>query len=190
LPGSYQTSFGVRVSEKELEWCPPEPSKIFVGSSLELFDPAIPGDWIQRIIDMTASHPENVYIFLSKNPSRYAEFSFSSNCWLGTTWDGLDHTKHNVELLLECAQSDVVRFVSFEPLLAEPPGDILSEGIDWIIVGANSNPGAPKAPDSWADMLIQQAEDLNIPVWVKGNYRYRQRIKKAPALQELQMALF
>jgi protein gp37 len=173
----------LRFVERELHWKPRQPCKVFVGSSLELLDPAVPSDWIQRIIDKISLNPEVTYQFLSKNPRRYAEFNFPENCWLGTTWDGLRHAALNIEFLEECAQPDLVHFVSFEPVLSEPPADVLCDStVDWIIIGADSNDGAVKPPDRWADILIEQARLLDIPVWVKDNYRYAGRIKEAPSV--------
>lgn len=185
----------LRLDMKELNWLPREPGKIFICDNLDLLHPEIPDGWIHSIIYKMRSEPQNTYQLLSKNPERYAGFEFSENAWLGTTWDGLSFTRNNISILVQNTPADRVRFISFEPLLKEPAGIDLS-GIDWIIIGANSNPGARKPPNSWADMLITEARRLDIAVWVKNNYRYSERLKEYPALElepvaiPVQMALF
>lgn len=168
----------IRFDEKTLK-CkfPEEPSKIFVGSSHDIFGDWIPDDWIERIIAVTKEHPQHTFQFLTKNPKRYREFIYPENCWLGMS---IDTNKRWVKLCREflVGREGLTDFVSFEPLLEEL--DVELNNLDWIIIGANSNPGAPKPPNEWADKLIIQARKLNIPVWVKDNYKYPTRIKEWP----------
>jgi len=151
---------------------PKKPSKIFVGSSHDVFGDWIPTRWIKRIIDVAAANPHNIYFFLTKNPKRYHEFHFPSNCWLGTS---IDTQKRTVNIVYMKNNHPNKKFISFEPMLAEI--SITLEGFDWIIIGGDSNPGAAKPPDMWADLLIAEARKYNIPVWIKDNYKYR-RIQK------------
>ena len=71
-----------------------------------------------------------------------------------------------------------VKFISFEPLLENLDVDL--QGINWIIIGADSRIGANKPPMEWADNLIIQAKKLNISVFVKENYKYKDRLKEFP----------
>jgi len=159
--------------------------KIAVCLNLELFHADVPSVWIDRILDHVESHTQNQYMFLTKFPVRYSSFDYSdfswqpSNIWLGTTWDGLEHTERNIDLLALLDKNVAVRFVSFEPLLAFPYGVDLSN-IDWIIIGADSRRGAEKPSLTWAEILIRQARSMGIAVWVKDNYGFYERIKEYP----------
>lgn len=156
------------------------PSKIFVGSSGDMF-----GDWvksadIEAILEVERYCKRHTFQHLTKNPSRYAEFKFAPNIWIGTTVDGMHFTKHNLKIFLSVTSLiDCVRFISFEPLIQRPVVDSLA-GIDWVIIGADSTPGARRPPMLWADELVDMARDVGAAVWVKDNYRYPERIKEFP----------
>ena len=107
------------------------------------------------------------------------EFYQIDNAWYGTTCDGTLSTKNNIDDLIMYIQlCSSTRFVSFEPLLAPVDPDL--RGISWIIIGADSNLGAVKPPQEWADHLIAVARREKIPVFIKDNYGYPERIKEMP----------
>ncbi len=59
-----------------------------------------------------------------------------------------------------------LRFVSFEPLIG-CGGDIDLDGIDWVIVGGESGPGArPMAPE-WARDIRDHWADAGVPFFFK-----------------------
>ena len=180
----------LRLDEKTLAHVP-KGDRIFVCSNLDLFADAIPSGWIQRVLsrlyiaseywgDWDYDRFKLQYMFLTKNPDRYKGFWFEKYMWLGTTWDGLEFTQNNIKDLFFTAK-DNKYFVSFEPLLADPRGKNISiSAYDWIIIGADSRRGQPKPPKEWADYLIGQARELNIPVFVKSNYGYPEKIQEYP----------
>lgn len=172
----------LRIDINEMLWVPRKPSRIGVCYNLDLFHPKVPKYWVKEVISVAWTNPQNTYLFLTKFPPAYGEFRFPENAWLGTTWDGLKLTEGNAEILdARRPLEDTCKFVSFEPLLAKP-NFTLSQvpGIDWIIIGADSTRGAKKPPMEWATELIDQARDINIPVWVKDNYGYPENIKELP----------
>jgi protein gp37 len=59
-----------------------------------------------------------------------------------------------------------VRFLSCEPLLAALP-DLPLEGIDWVIVGAESGPGARPMKEPWVEEIIAQCQAAGASVFVK-----------------------
>jgi protein gp37 len=152
-------------------------SKIFVGSSGDCFGDWVPNSWINSVLDIIRKHPEHIFQFLTKNPKRYLERDWTEykNIWIGITIDTQDRVA-SLEYLKQTKAS--LKFVSFEPLLQDL--DIDLTGIDWIIIGANSNRGAEKPSKEWADKLIRQARELHIPIWIKNNYEYPERIKELP----------
>ena len=62
--------------------------------------------------------------------------------------------------------SVAVRYLSMEPLLADP-GELDLAAIDWVIVGGESGPAArPMHPD-WARSVRNQCETANVPFFFK-----------------------
>ena len=156
-----------------------KPSLIFTGSSGEMWGDWVDSEWIGDVLDVcNVFAPWHTYQFLTKNPKRYAEFTLPKNGWYGTTYDGTEKTRDNILLLRSTVPDGFIRFVSFEPLLASAVVPL--EGFDWIIIGADSTRGAKKPPKEWADTLINQARNRNIPVFIKDNYGYPGRIKQMP----------
>ncbi|HEC62424.1 MAG TPA: DUF5131 family protein [bacterium] len=155
-----------------------KPSKIFVGYAGDMWGDWVPEEWILSVLEVGAQCPQHTFQFLTKNPKRYADFPLLSNAWYGTTDDGTLRTEGNISELVESAQCPKLRFVSFEPLLGEVFPDLF--GIQWVIIGADSNRGAKKPPDRWADHVMYEAVARGVPVWVKDNYRYPERCKCFP----------
>jgi protein gp37 len=146
---------------------------VFVCSMADLFGDWIPKEQIQQVLDVCKVTPQWTYIFLTKNPKRYSEFSFSENSWVGATIDTQDRVESTYQGLLECDAK--VRFISFEPLKGpiELPEDM---PIDWIIIGgqrgSNREPaGQPKW--AWVEDLTNQARKLGVKVYWKPNLTVR-----------------
>ena len=157
-----------------------EPSKIFVGSSADCFGEWVKNEWIEDILEVIKRYPEHTFQLLTKNPKRYLERDWTEypNVWIGTTIDTQDRVK-NLEYLKQAKAN--TKFISFEPLLENLDVDLT--GIDWIIIGANSNAGAVRPMNCWASNLITKAYNLAIPVWVKDNYKYSVRYKEFPEVR-------
>jgi len=156
-----------------------QPSKIFVGSSGDMWGEWVNHDYIQSVLNICEQSPRHTFQFLTKNPMKYMEFPQTDNAWYGTTCDGTERTKNNInDLVMYIQRCNSIRFVSFEPLLAPVDPDLF--GISWIIIGANSNRGAKKPPKEWADRLINLARKNNIAVFIKDNYGYPERTKEFP----------
>ena len=59
-----------------------------------------------------------------------------------------------------------VRFVSFEPLLG-PVGDVDLDGIEWVIVGGESGPGARPMKQEWVRDIRDQCRSAGVPFFFK-----------------------
>ncbi len=140
------------------------PAKIFVCSMADLFGNWVYKHWIQDIIDVAASNPQHIFQFLTKNPARYMEFDFPSNCWLGKTLTGKESMSPVVGL-------QDTSFISFEPLM----GDKIEFGDmeNWVIIGALSGPGSKKhqPKKEWIDRIVEQCRDYKIPVFMKSSLK-------------------
>jgi len=63
-------------------------STIFVGSMCDLFGTWVNPFWINKIINVCRENPHHEFMFLTKNPVRYANWKFPENCRLGATVTG------------------------------------------------------------------------------------------------------
>lgn len=123
---------------------------IFVGSMCDLFGDWVPSSVINRILDVAYNCGQHQFLFLTKNPSRYKEFEFPRNCWLGATItkmeDFIGYYEHGgITNKNKC-------FLSIEPLLGGF-SPIIEFGFDKIIVGAMTGPGAVKPTREWIESI-------------------------------------
>lgn len=171
----------LRLDEKILNH-PPKGGRVLVGSSTDMFAEEVPNHWLSKVLTRMNPkfYPSNaLYFVLTKNPERYLQINFPpENIWYGASWDGTQKTKGN---LLTMIKNDRLsnKFISFEPLLANPIG-LQLRTIKWIIIGADSRKGKPKPPKEWADYLIAEARRVGAMVLVKDNYNYPEKIKEMP----------
>ena len=162
-----------------LDKFPKKPSKIFVGSSTDMWGEWVDDIWINEVLRKTKENPQHSFQFLTKNPFGYRGWKLPINGWYGTSFDGTMETENNINNLVTSVSQFRKRFVSFEPLVKIPKKICLS-GIHWIIIGADSNKGAARPPIAWAKYLIILAREKNISVFVKDNYEYPEVIKEFP----------
>jgi protein gp37 len=59
-----------------------------------------------------------------------------------------------------------IRFLSLEPLL-EPLSDLNLTGIDWVIVGGESGPGARRMQAEWANEISGICRQAKVPFFFK-----------------------
>jgi len=102
------------------------------------------------------------YQVLTKRAERVAELSdalpWPSQVWMGVSVESQDYA-HRIDLLRETDAQ--IKFLSLEPLLG-PLRHLNLQGIDWVIVGGESGPGArPMQPD-WAREIRDQCVDAGV----------------------------
>lgn len=73
-----------RIDEAEMRTDLGSGNFIFVGSGCDMFARNIPSAWIERVLGYCGDH-NNKYLFQSKNPARFGEFSFPKGTSLCTT---------------------------------------------------------------------------------------------------------
>jgi protein gp37 len=138
----------------------------------ELFGNWIPSEWIESIIAITWVAPYHTYQVLTKFPHNLNNWQFPQWWWVGTTIDN-NQWERGHELLCNC--DAVIKFISFEPLLAKPTGRLLSYVIpvmDWIIIGAQTNPYKPPKQE-WITAILEAANVSGkpVPVFMKNNLK-------------------
>jgi protein gp37 len=164
-----------------------KPSKIFVCSMGDLFGEWVPKDWIEEIIKVAEDNPQHVFQFLTKNPKRYWGFKFPKNCWLGTTITKQEELSRIYHLpRWRRIKKKPITFISFEPLQSEidlSGTEWALNYIDWIIIGAQTNPYKPPKRE-WVQSLIEQARDAGASVFLKDNLRWKEKIQEFPMEEE------
>ncbi len=85
------------------------------------------------------------------------------NLWLGVTIEHPDY-KSRADILRQIPAA--VRFLSIEPCLADM-GELNLEGIDWVILGGESGPGARYCPVDNIRDVVGQCKEADVPVFVK-----------------------
>lgn len=86
------------------------------------------------------------------------------NVWVGVSCEDRKHGLPRLEHLRMTAA--VVRFVSAEPLL-EDLGTVDLQGIDWLICGGESGPGARVMAPDWARSLRDQCQAAGVAYFFK-----------------------
>jgi protein gp37 len=160
---------------------PKNPSRIFVGSMHDIFGKWIPHYWIQGILDVVKNYEEHTFIFLTKNPSRYKEFVFPQNCWLGTSVENNKNMGRLYDLYLANDGRNKT-FVSYEPLLSKME-DIEYYApeitrLDWVIIGGLTP--KPVHKYEWVMDIVNDCRLCKIPIFLKDNLKYPAVIKEWP----------
>ena len=146
--------------------------KIFVCSMADLFGSWVDSLWITRVINIAFQCPHHIFLFLTKNPERYMEFSFPENCWLGATaTDYISSYYNGVKL---ASMIDNITFLSYEPLLTNVfTADLDLWHINWLIIGAITGPAAAQYVPQvrCVTSIIEDSKKFNIPVFMKNNLK-------------------
>lgn len=153
-----------------------DPSRIFVGSMIDMYHPQITTEWVEWIILITRMYPQHIFITLTKFPENLHKFDFPENWWVGVT---VDHCVHDLKIgeLLSNTTSNNKIFISFEPLLT-PINTFLLRKMDWIIIGGLTP--KPVHEKKWIDDIVKEADRFNIPVFIKPNAHYPTKRQEFP----------
>lgn len=85
--------------------------------------------------------------------------------WLGVSVEDQRRANERIPLLLQTPAA--VRFVSCEPLLGPLDLSPWLAALDWVIVGAESGPGARPMDDAWVRTLRNQCYAARVAFWFK-----------------------
>ena len=110
----------------------------------------------ERMAGRLSSFPRHLFDLDGEGPG--------PNVWLGVSVENRKQGLPRIDILRDTPAA--VRFLSIEPLL-EDLGEIDLEGIDWVIVGGESGPGArPMHPD-WARSIRDQCLAAKVKFFFK-----------------------
>ena len=135
-----------------------KPRSIFVNSMSDLFHEKVPDAFIASIVETIDATDWHRFQLLTKRAERIAELdsviAWPSNAMIGVTVEHRD-TIGRIDALR--ASSASRKFISFEPLIG-PVGKVDLRGIDWVIVGGESGPGARPMEEAWVLEIKRQTD--------------------------------
>jgi protein gp37 len=143
------------------------PQTIFVNSMSDLFHRDVDTDYIMRVFDVMNRASHHRFQVLTKRSQRLMRLSprltWTPNIWMGVSVENETYT-FRMDHLRETEAH--VKFLSLEPLLGPLPQLDLG-GIDWVIVGGESGPGARPMERTWVRSIRAQCRGARVPFFFK-----------------------
>ena len=170
VPGhAFEQGFDLRLIPDKLNlpltWR--KPKRIFVTSVSDLFHDEVPLPFIQNVFDTMTRASWHTFQILTKRTDRLAqvdrELKWMPNIWMGVSVENAD-MKWRIDVLRETGAQ--IKFLSLEPLLG-PLGGLDLTGIDWVIVGGESGPGARPMESAWVTEIRDQCIEKAVPFFFK-----------------------
>ena len=166
---NYRNGFQLTVHDHALalplSW--KRPQAIFVNSMSDLFHRAVPQAFILKVFAIMRQAHWHRFQILTKRSERLLELNerlpWAPNIWMGVTVEHPDFANRIDDLRQTGA---AVKFLSLEPLLAAMPRLNL-RGINWVIVGGESGPGARPMQEAWVTDLRDQCRQARVAFYFK-----------------------
>ncbi len=171
--------------EIPLHW--KRPRRIFVNSMSDLFHEKVPDRFIDQIWIVMARADEHIFQVLTKRPERMMKYCLDyyppnwvyENIWLGVSVEDQATADERIPWLLKTPAA--VRFVSYEPVLGpvdlrrpagyspagNSPWGASLQGLDWVICGGESGPGARPMDPDWARSARDQCQAAGVAFFMK-----------------------
>ena len=165
----YKHGFAVTVHPETLRepisW--KKPSIVFVNSMSDLFHKSVPSAFIESVFATMNEASQHTFQVLTKRPDRVAQLdgrlNWTPNIWLGTSIESSRWLGRMARLKETGAKT---KFLSLEPLLG-PLSDMDLMGIDWVIVGGESGPGARPMEADWVRAIRDHCLRSDVPFFFK-----------------------
>jgi protein gp37 len=165
----YKNGFALTLHEDILQlplsW--KKPRLIFVNSMSDMFHRDVPEWFIRKTFDVMRRASWHQFQVLTKRSDRLLEVSHSvlwpQNVWMGVS---VEHQDYVVRIEHLQQSEAAVKFLSLEPLLGPLRGLDL-RGIDWVIVGGESGPGARPMEEGWVLDLKAQCRKARVAFFFK-----------------------
>jgi protein gp37 len=192
-PHHFDVTFHPDKLDKPLHW--KKPRTVFVCSMSDIAHEDVPLAWIEPIFKIMQATPQHTYQILTKRLHRL-EIAWRvmcqthnggyptnplTNVWLGATAENQEQWNKRVSILRQIPAA--VRFVSVEPMLEAincfdhcQDGCTVDDcfycsrdakGIDWVIAGAETGPGARPMDLNWARNIRDQCQAAGVPFFFK-----------------------
>jgi len=175
VPGHpYEQGFDLRLVPEKLtepiSWS--KQRMVFVNSMSDLFHKDVPDEYIVLVAKIMAAADWHVYQVLTKRSERLrdmlqSELRFAAelpHIWWGVSVENRRHGVPRIQHLRDA--SPAMAFLSIEPLL-EGLGTIDLRGMNWVIVGGESGPGARPMLREWVVSVRSQCDAADVPFFFK-----------------------
>lgn len=166
---NYINGFKLTLHEHMLEvplaW--KKPQMIFVNSMSDLFHEEVPTTFIRKVFDSMRRASWHTFQILTKRSDRLrqldAKIDWPENVWMGVSVESkgyafrIEHLRHT---------HAAVKFLSVEPLLG-PLSGLNLQGVQWVIVGGESGPGARPIAKEWVVDIRDQCLTAGVSFFFK-----------------------
>jgi protein gp37 len=156
VPGKLDEPLGVK-----------KPQRIFVNSMSDLFHEGVPVEYIRQVFDVMNKANWHEYQVLTKRAERLQDLNgvikWAPHIWMGVSVEN----SNSVWRIDHLRRTDAhVKFLSIEPLLG-PMRKLNLDGIDWVIVGGESGPGARPMKKEWVIDIRDQCVRSDVAFFFK-----------------------
>jgi protein gp37 len=166
---NYRNGFKVTLQphmlQHPLRWR--QPRRVFVNSMSDLFHDDVPTKYITRIFDVMHRASWHQFQVLTKRSERLVELDpilkWRPQIWMGVSVESEGYLPRVDHLRRTHAH---VKFLSIEPLLGSLPRLNL-RGIDWVIVGGESGPGARPVDPEWVREIRDRCISAGVAFFFK-----------------------
>jgi len=170
----YKDGFDPRlIPEKLLEplrWA--SARTVFVNSMSDLFQDPVPDEYVAAVANVMLRANWHTYQVLTKRAERLQVLlsgqlhaaAAAAHIWWGVSVEDRKYGLPRIECLRRTPAR--LRFLSIEPLL-EDLGYIDLTGIDWVIVGGESGPGARPVQHEWVESVREQCANAGVRFFFK-----------------------
>ena len=162
---------GFRVTEhrttldEPLRWI--KPRLVFVNSMSDLFHDSVESRFVEAAFEVMNRSQRHTFQVLTKRPERALRLGglldWTPNIWLGVSVESQRWLNRIAALRLTSART---RFLSLEPLLGPLP-NLDVTGIDWVIAGGESGPGARAMDPDWVREIRDKCVARDVPFFFK-----------------------
>jgi protein gp37 len=165
----YANGFKLTLQEDALElplkW--KKPQLIFANSMSDMFHGDVPAWFIQKAFDVMRRASWHQFQVLTKRSDYLLEMSAYIN-WPENVWMGVSVERQDFVFRIDDLRKTgaAIKFLSLEPLLG-PLQKLDLRGIDWVIVGGESGPGARPMKEEWVMEIKTQCGTANVPFFFK-----------------------
>lgn len=167
---AYSNGFIVTLQKNKLElplsW--KKSRTIFVNSMSDLLHKDVPTGYIQKVFETMNNAYWHRFQVLTKRSERLVEINKYLN-WIPNIWMGVSVENSNYfERIEHLKATDAkIKFLSLEPLLGPLP-EMDLEGINWVIVGGESGPGARPINEEWLLKFVNSVKSSIQPSFLNN----------------------
>jgi protein gp37 len=161
----FETTLQPHMLELPLRW--KTPKRIFVNSMSDLFHVDVPFSYIKDVFSVMGRTYWHQYQVLTKRSESLLELNprldWQPQIWMGVSVENENYLERIDDLRKTGAH---VKFLSLEPLIG-PIRNLKLCGIDWVIVGGESGPGARPVDPAWVTDIRDQCARAGVAFFFK-----------------------